>query len=153
VTLKFGLRVAQDRWMTDPYRLLPQGVEKCGHPTVEKVWRYDYYLFWCNTRTWQTAGQTDRQTPRNGIGRGMQPSCSRAATCRPSNQRSLFTCGRSAVVRQTSFVCQLANVQSVLVESAATHSWTKLASSLVSCRRDAAICCFYRLRNFALFSR
>jgi len=29
----------------------------------EKVWRYEY-SFWYNTRTWQTAGRTDRRTDR-----------------------------------------------------------------------------------------
>jgi len=32
----------------------------------EKVWGYDY-SFWYNIRTWQTARQTDTQTPQYGV--------------------------------------------------------------------------------------
>jgi len=44
----------------------------------EKVWWY-VYSFQHSTRMWQTAERTDGQTPYDGIGCAMQPSCTRAA--------------------------------------------------------------------------
>jgi len=41
-------------------------LERPGYPTVNKVSGYDY-SFWHNTRTWQTAGRTDRRTRQNVI--------------------------------------------------------------------------------------
>jgi len=43
-------------------------LERRGYPIAKKVWRYDY-SFWYNARTWQTARQTDWQSPHNGIDR------------------------------------------------------------------------------------
>jgi len=50
---------------------MPFGMEKLewrGYPTVKNFWWY-VYSFWHDLRTWQTHGQTDRQTPNDTIGR------------------------------------------------------------------------------------
>jgi len=53
---------------------------------VKKVWWY-VYSFWRDPRTWQTHGQTDRQTPQDDI--GCACIASRGKNC-DKNSRALF---------------------------------------------------------------
>ena len=67
-----------------------------SYPTVKKVWGYDY-LFWQNSRTWQTDRQTDRRTviarrhkSRQNIGNFAGNSSIRTNLYRPRILRDVY---------------------------------------------------------------
>ena len=57
------------------------------YPTIKKAWEYRY-SFWYNTGKCRTAGQTDGQTPHDGIGR---PRLRTASRGKNNSERSLYS--------------------------------------------------------------
>jgi len=74
------------------HRNIAKKLEWFGYQMVKKVRRYEY-SFWQNVRTWQTDGQTDKQTNRH--------ICPYFSKTSQSNKRAIYILDKTEVLLLT----------------------------------------------------